>query len=49
VVAPGAPYRLGAEPSAVRVTIATLEPEESERLADDLEAVLAPRAWARSG
>jgi DNA-binding transcriptional MocR family regulator len=49
VVAPGAPYRLGAEPSAVRVTIATLEPEEGERLADDLEAVLAPRAWARSG
>ena len=49
VVAPGAPYRLGSEPSAVRVTIATLEQEEGERLADDLEAVLAPRAWARSG
>ncbi len=49
VVAPGAPYRLGPEPSAVRVTIATLTEDEGEQLAEDLQAALAPHAWARSG
>jgi DNA-binding transcriptional MocR family regulator len=49
VLAPGAPYRLGAAPAAVRVTIATLEHEEAQRLANDLAAALAPGRWARSG
>jgi DNA-binding transcriptional MocR family regulator len=49
VVAPGAPYRLGAEPSAVRITTATLTAGESQRLSDDVAAVLAPDAWSRSG
>ncbi len=49
VVAPGAPYRLQASPPAVRVTIATLEEDEAERLAGDVAAALAPAAWVRSG
>jgi DNA-binding transcriptional MocR family regulator len=49
VVAPGAPYRLGPAPTAVRITIATLEEAEAARLADDLADVTAPRSWARSG
>ncbi|HEX3511804.1 MAG TPA: aminotransferase class I/II-fold pyridoxal phosphate-dependent enzyme [Solirubrobacteraceae bacterium] len=49
VVAPGAPYRLGGEPTAVRVTIATLDEGAAERLAGDLAEVTAPRVWARSG
>jgi DNA-binding transcriptional MocR family regulator len=49
VVAPGAPYRLGPQPSAVRVTIATLAEREAERLAADLAQAIAPEGWARSG
>ncbi|HMD56980.1 MAG TPA: aminotransferase class I/II-fold pyridoxal phosphate-dependent enzyme [Solirubrobacteraceae bacterium] len=49
VVAPGAPYRLGAGPSAIRVTIATLTEPEAERLAADLARAIAPEAWVRSG
>jgi hypothetical protein len=49
VLAPGAPYRLGAAAPAVRVTIATLSPPEAERLSVDLADALAPARWARSG
>jgi hypothetical protein len=49
VVAPGAPYRLGAHPSAVRVTTATLTAEEAERLSADIADVTAPAAWSRTG
>lgn len=49
VVAPGARYRLGADPSAIRVTIATLRPAEAERLAGDLAAVMRPQTVTRSG
>lgn len=49
VVAPGAPFRLGAAAPAVRVTISTLSAAEAERLSDDLADVLAPTRWARSG
>jgi DNA-binding transcriptional MocR family regulator len=49
VVAPGAPYRLAAQPTAVRVTIATLAREEAERLSADVAEVIAPGAWSRSG
>jgi DNA-binding transcriptional MocR family regulator len=38
-------FRLRAPP-AVRATIATLAPDEAERLADDLAALLGPRARA---
>jgi DNA-binding transcriptional MocR family regulator len=48
VVAPGAPYRLGSSPPAVRVTTATLAAEEAERLADDLGGILLAGA-SRSG
>jgi DNA-binding transcriptional MocR family regulator len=48
VVAPGALYRVGSSSPAVRVTIATLEAEEAERLAADMgEIVLG--AGSRSG
>jgi len=40
VVAPGALYRAGQSPPAVRVTTATLAAEEAERLADDLAEIL---------
>lgn len=49
VVAPGAPYRLGASGPAVRVTIATLSQPEADALAGDLAEALAPARWARSG
>jgi len=49
VVAPGAPYRLGDSPPAIRVTIATLGDEESERLAEDLVDVLTPGRAVRNG
>jgi DNA-binding transcriptional MocR family regulator len=49
VLAPGAPYRLAAEPTAVRVTIATLRAEEAAPLARDLAGVVAPGARTRSG
>ncbi len=49
IVAPGAPYRLAGALPAVRVTIATLEPEEGERLAAELADVLAPARASRAG
>ncbi len=49
VVAPGSRYRLGADPSAIRVTISTLEPEQARRFAGDLAEVLAPQAVRRHG
>jgi DNA-binding transcriptional MocR family regulator len=49
VLAPGAPFRLAGSPPAVRVTIATLEQHECERLAADLADVCAPARAARSG
>ena len=48
VVAPGALFRLGSSPTAVRVTTATLTAEESQRLADDLAEILLAGA-SRSG
>ena len=48
VLAPGAPFRLGGGP-AVRVTIATLLPEEARQLARELASVIAPGAETRSG
>ncbi len=48
VVAPGALYRLGSSPPAVRVTIATLEDEEAGRLAEDMAAIMLAGA-SRSG
>jgi DNA-binding transcriptional MocR family regulator len=48
VVAPGALYRLGSSPPAVRVSIATLEDEEAARLAADMAAILLAGA-SRSG
>jgi DNA-binding transcriptional MocR family regulator len=49
VLAPGTPYRLAAAPPAVRVTTATLEQDEADRLALDIAAVLAPGGFSRSG
>jgi DNA-binding transcriptional MocR family regulator len=49
VVAPGARYVLGSGTQAIRITSATLDAAEAERLADDLAAVLAPTAASRSG
>ncbi len=49
VVAPGAPFRLGAAAPAIRVTIATLTAAEAEQLAADIADALAPAGWARSG
>ena len=49
VLAPGAPYRLGGAPPAIRVTTATLAEQESARLARDLAAVLAGSGATRSG
>ncbi len=48
VVAPGALFRLGSSPTAVRVTTATLTAAESRRLADDLAQILLAGA-SRSG
>lgn len=49
VVSPGAPYRLPGSSPAIRVTIATLEAREAERLAADLADVLAEDSMSRSG
>jgi DNA-binding transcriptional MocR family regulator len=49
VVAPGAPYRLAGSPPAIRITIATLEQDEAERLARDVAEVCAPARAARAG
>jgi len=49
VVAPGAPYRLGDCAPAIRVTIATLDEPEAERLAADIAEVCAPARAARAG
>ncbi|MGO9489285.1 MAG: aminotransferase class I/II-fold pyridoxal phosphate-dependent enzyme [Solirubrobacteraceae bacterium] len=49
VVAPGARYRLGRGSPAVRITTASLELDECERLADDLAEVLSPAPASRSG
>ncbi len=49
VVGPGAPYRLPASAPAIRVTTATLEPAEAQRLAADLAEILDPRGASRSG
>jgi DNA-binding transcriptional MocR family regulator len=49
VLAPGAPYRLTGSPPAIRVTTATLLEAESQLLAGELAAVLAPARASRSG
>src|SRR5947199_2513309 len=49
VVAPGEAYRLPRSAPAVRVTIATLVPAESRRLASDLADVLAGARSGRAG
>jgi DNA-binding transcriptional MocR family regulator len=49
VVAPGAPFRLGDGPPAIRVTIATLQEREAQQLADDLAATLAGAPATRAG
>src|SRR5436190_5223266 len=49
VVAPGEAYRLPGSAPAVRVTIATLVPAESRRLASDLADVLADARSGRAG
>lgn len=47
-VAPGERFRIHAPP-AIRVTAATLEPEEAERLADALAAIVARRRRTSTG
>ncbi|MHB8241437.1 MAG: aminotransferase class I/II-fold pyridoxal phosphate-dependent enzyme [Solirubrobacteraceae bacterium] len=49
VVAAGTPYRLTGSDPAIRVTTATLEQAEAERLARDLAQVLASGGVSRSG
>jgi DNA-binding transcriptional MocR family regulator len=49
VVASGAPYRLDGCPPAIRITTATLEDSEADRLATDLAEVLQPARASRSG
>ncbi len=49
VVAPGAPFRLARSPGAVRVTIATLQQPEAERLAGDLADALSAAPASRAG
>ena len=49
VVAPGAPFRLAQSPGAVRITIATLQQTETERLADDLAQALSATPASRAG
>ncbi|MFA9446944.1 aminotransferase class I/II-fold pyridoxal phosphate-dependent enzyme [Egicoccus sp. AB-alg6-2] len=44
----GEPYRLAADP-AIRVTVASLHPDEADRLAGDLADVLANRLGTRRG
>jgi DNA-binding transcriptional MocR family regulator len=49
VLAPGAAFRLAGSPPAVRITIATLEQQDCERLAAGLADVCAPARAARTG
>jgi DNA-binding transcriptional MocR family regulator len=49
VLAAGEPYRLPGAPPAVRVTTAALSAADAAALADDIAAVLEPRALARAG
>jgi DNA-binding transcriptional MocR family regulator len=49
VLAGGSRYRLPGSTPGIRVTAATLLPEESERLADDLARALAPAGSVRGG
>jgi DNA-binding transcriptional MocR family regulator len=49
LLAPGQRYRLATSPPAVRVTIATLDDQEADRLAGDLAALLAGGRSVRSG
>jgi len=49
VVAPGARYRLVSSRPAIRITTAALEPTDSDRLAEDLAAVLSPAPASRAG
>jgi DNA-binding transcriptional MocR family regulator len=49
LVAPGARYRLPGSAPAIRITCATLELEESARLAGELAELLAPSRTSRSG
>lgn len=49
VVAPGARYRLASPVPAIRITTATLEPQDSDRLAGDLAVVLSPASASRTG
>jgi len=49
VVAPGSHYRLVSSAPAIRITTATLEPAEGERLAGELAGVLAPARASRTG
>ncbi|MCE7079387.1 aminotransferase class I/II-fold pyridoxal phosphate-dependent enzyme [Streptomyces sp. ST2-7A] len=47
-VAPGSRYRLESGPG-IRLTVSSLAPEEMDRVADDLAAVLAPAPGTRPG
>jgi DNA-binding transcriptional MocR family regulator len=49
VVAPGARYRLASSTPAIRITTAALDAADSDRLADDLAAVLMPARASRTG
>ncbi len=49
VVAPGARYRLRSTLPAIRITTASLEAPDSDRLAEDIAAVLAPARARRTG
>ncbi len=49
VVAPGARYRLASNRPAIRITAATLQASDSERLARDLAEVLSPELASRTG
>ena len=49
VLAPGGPHRLPGSTPAVRVTTATLLPDEAEQLTEDLTAVLDPSGAVRDG
>lgn len=49
VVAPGVPYRLRGSAPAIRITISTLQRDQTERLAGDLAQVLSAVGAGRSG
>lgn len=49
VVAPGARYRLRSTLPAIRITTAALEASDSDRLAEDIVAVLSPARASRTG